>query len=129
MTEAADDDFFDGDPVAWQIQLRILRAFEDLADIEVRESASQIAYRHGRTFAIIWRPGRYLHSDVPLVLSLVLREPSRSSRFKEVVKVAGDTWMHHLELHTAAEVDDEVRAWIRLAWEGADRRVRHQVPR
>lgn len=120
-----EEDFFEGDPVAWQIQLRILRAFEDLTDLEVRESASQIAYRHGRTFAIVWRPGRYLHSDVPLVLSLVLREPMDSPRIKEVVKVAGETWMHHLELRSASEVDDELRSWIRLAWEGADRRVRH----
>lgn len=125
MSEAAADEFFEGDPVAWQIQLRILRAFEDLTDLEVRESVSQIAYRHGRTFAIVWRPGRYLHSDVPLVLSLVLQEPLASPRFKEVVKVAGNTWMHHLELRSAAEVDDELRAWIRLAWTGADRRVRH----
>lgn len=125
MTEAAEDDFFDGDPVAWQIQLRILDAFEDLADIETRESASQLAFRHGRTFAIVWRPGRDQDSDVPLVLSLVQREPLGSPRFKEVVKVAGDTWMHHLELRSAADVDDELRAWIRLAWAGADRRVRH----
>ncbi|QSR26368.1 hypothetical protein CFH99_12105 [Nocardioides aromaticivorans] len=125
MTEAAADDFFDGDPAAWQIQLRILRAFEDLTDLEVRESASQVAYRHGRTFAIVWRPGSHLHSDVPLVLSLVLREPMGSPRFKEVVKVAGDTWMHHLDLRSAAEVDDELQGWIRLAWAGADRRVRH----
>lgn len=125
MSEAADDEFFEGDPVAWQIQLRILRAFEDLTDLEVRESASQIAYRHGRTFAIAWRPGRHLHSDVPLVLSLVLQEPLASPRFKEVVKVAGNTWMHHLELRSAAEVDGELRSWIRLAWTGADRRVRH----
>ncbi len=125
MTEAAEDDFFDGDPVAWQIHLRILDAFEDLLDIETRESPSQIAFRHGRTFAIVWRPGRHQHSGVPLVLSLVQRQPFGSPRFKEVVKVAGDTWMHHLELRSPAEVDDELRAWIRLAWAGADRRVRH----
>ena len=125
MAEAAEIDFFEGDPVAWQIQLRILGAFQDLADIETHESASQIAFRHGRTFAIVWRPGRYLRSGVPRVLSLVMREQLGSPRFKEVVKVAGDTWMHHLELRSAAEVDDEVRGWIRLAWLGADRRVRH----
>lgn len=125
MTDAEDDDFLRGDPVAWRIQLRILRAFEDLTDLEVRESATQIAYRHGRTFAVVWRPGPRLPSEVPLVLTLVLREPLESRRFKEVVKVAGHTWMHHLELRSPGEVDDELGTWIRLAWEGADRRVRN----
>jgi hypothetical protein len=27
--------------------------------------------------------------------------------------------MHHLELYAPADVDDQVRAWIRTAWEEA----------
>ena len=94
-------------------------ALGELIDLETRVSASQIAYRHGRTFAIVWRPGRYVHSDVPLVLSLVLREPLSSTRVKEVVNVARDAWMHHLELRSVDEVDDEVRGWLKKAWDGA----------
>jgi hypothetical protein len=29
--------------------------------------------------------------------------------------------MHHVELHDVSEVDDEVRGWLREAWEHAAR--------
>ncbi|HWJ08244.1 MAG TPA: DUF5655 domain-containing protein [Nocardioides sp.] len=109
MTERAMDvaerDFFEGDPVGREIHGRILDALGDLSDLRTKVSASQIAYRHGRTFAIVWRPDRYLPSEVPLVLSLVLPEPLGSPRPKEIVRVARDACMHHLELRSADEVD------------------------
>lgn len=119
------EEIFESDPTAWPIHYRILRAFDGLSDIETRTSSTQVAYRHGRTFALVSRSGRSAPADVPLVLSLVLRDPLDSARVTEVVKVARDTWMHHLELRSAADVDDEVRAWIVRAWESADRRVGH----
>lgn len=118
MTREAED-FCAGDPLALRIHERVVEALDGLDDVETRISASQLAYRRGRIFALVWRPGRYLRSKVPLVLSLGLREPLRSDRFKEVVEVAPGTWMHHLELRAPAEVDDEVGSWIRLAWEEA----------
>lgn len=121
---AAQEELFARDPEALRIHERIGEVLGELTDLETRVNASQIAYRHGRTFALVWPPGRYVRSDVPLVLSLVLREPLESARVKETVKVARDAWMHHLEIRSVDEVDDEVRAWIRQAWESADRRVR-----
>ncbi|WGY04505.1 DUF5655 domain-containing protein [Nocardioides sp. QY071] len=109
------DEFFDGDPTARQIHDRLVGELTAVEGVEVHVSRSQVAYRLGRTFAIEWRPGRYLRSEVPLVLSLPLRQRLESTRFKQVVQVARGTWMHHLELRSAAEVDDEVRRWIRLA--------------
>lgn len=123
MTGSAAD-FFDGDPTARRIHENLVGELTGVDGVESRTSPSQIAYRLGRTFAIVWRPGRYLRSDVPLVLSLALREPLDSTRFKEVVQVARNSWMHHLELRSAAEVDDEVRGWIRLAREQAQERRR-----
>ena len=35
-----------------------------------------------------------------------------------MVHPAAAQWMHHLEIHDAAEIDDEVAAWLR---EAADR--------
>lgn len=110
----ADEAFFAGDPVACRIHDRLVPEIM-AAGVEARVSRSQVAYRRGRTFALVWRPGRYVRSDVPLVLSLPLRERLDSPRFKQVVQVAPRTWMHHLELRDPDEVDDEVRSWIRLA--------------
>ena len=121
MTGALED-FFEGDRTALRIHARLLSELTAVGGVEVRVSRSQVAYRRGRTFAIEWRPGRYLRSDVPLVLSLPLRERLDSARFKQVVQVPGGTWMHHLELRAPAEVDDEVRGWIRQARDQAQER-------
>lgn len=38
-----------------------------------------------------------------------------SPRFKQLVHPAPSIWMHHLEIHSLDELDDEVRAWLREA--------------
>jgi hypothetical protein len=81
---------------------------------EMRVSKSQVAFRRRRGFAYVWRPDRYLRSDVPAVLSLAADHPIASERFKEVVHPSPRVWMHHLELRDPAEVDCEVEEWLRL---------------
>ena len=86
---------------------------------EVRTTKSQVAFRRRRGFAYLWLPGRYLaHPGADVVLSVVLGRHDPSPRWKEVVHPAAAHWMHHLEIHDAAEIDDEVAAWLR---EAADR--------
>jgi hypothetical protein len=40
-------------------------------------------------------------------------------RWKQIVEPAPGRFTHHLELHTASEIDDEVRRWLQEAWEAA----------
>ena len=42
-----------------------------------------------------------------------------SPRFKEIVEPSEGRFMHHLELFSAEEIDDEVAGWLREAWEYA----------
>jgi hypothetical protein len=44
---------------------------------------------------------------------------SDSPRWKEIVEPAPGRFTHHLELYDVADVDDEVRGWLRQAWEAA----------
>jgi hypothetical protein len=53
------------------------------------------------------------------VLSIALPHEVVSDRFKEVVHPSSHVWMHHLELGDAAQVDDEVRAWLQEAYAAA----------
>lgn len=81
---------------------------------------SQIAFRHRRAFAWAWIPARYLRGRVaPLVLSIALRRRDPSPRWKEIVEPATGRFMHHFELYSAAEIDQEVVAWLREAWSDA----------
>jgi hypothetical protein len=111
--------FFRGSPRGLDLFRAVAQALDSIADVEVRVSKSQIAFRRRRGFAYIWRPGQYLKSNVPAVLSIALARPLDSLRFKEVVHPAAKVWMHHLELREAAQIDDEVTGWLREAYDAA----------
>jgi hypothetical protein len=98
----------------------VRRAVDDVGQTEIRVTKSQIAFRRRTGFAQVWRPGMYLaRSTVPLVLTIGLRQRDASARWKEVVEPAPGHFVHHLELLTPADVDDEVRAWLKEAWQAA----------
>jgi hypothetical protein len=102
----------------------VFRRVKDLVDraapdVAVRASKSQVAFRRGRRFAYLWRPGQYLRNpEAEVVLSIALPRQITSKRFKQVVHPAPSVWMHHLEIHTMEDLDNEVAGWLR---EAADR--------
>ena len=84
--------------------------------VAIRTSTSQVAFRRRRGFAYLWLPGRYLtRPGADVVLSVVLGRHDGSARWKQVVHPAPAHWMHHLEVHDAAEIDAEVAGWLREA--------------
>ena len=99
---------------------KVRSCLDDLGPFEVRATKSQIAFRRRRGFAYLWLPGQYLKNpDAEVVLSVALGRHDRSDRFTEVVHPSTRHWMHHLEVHGPAEVDDEVITWLREAFDRA----------
>jgi len=93
---------------------------ETLGAVEIRVSKSQIAFRRRRAFAWVWVPQRYLRGrQAPLVLTLSFARKDESPRWKEIVEPNPGRFTHHLELRTSTEIDDEVRGWLKEAWETA----------
>jgi hypothetical protein len=93
-------------------------AVADIGLAQLKVGKSQVTFRRRRTFAWAWMPGTYLHGPrPPLVVTVALRRHDVSPRWKEIVEPYPGRFIHHLELRAAAEVDDEVRAWLREAWE------------
>jgi hypothetical protein len=91
-----------------------------LGAVEMRVTKSQVAFRRRKAFAWAWIPEKHLHREAaPLVLSLAFGARHPSKRWKQIVEPAPGRFMHHLELRTPGEIDDEVRAWLRAAWEAA----------
>ena len=83
-------------------------------------SKSQIAFRRDRNFALVWTPDRYLKGRLaPLVLTVLLTRLDGSPRWKQVVEPSRGRFTHHLELYSAADVDEQVRERLREAWEAA----------
>lgn len=113
------ESFFDGSPDGLRVFRAVAQAVDEIAEVQLRVSKSQIAFRRRRGFAYVWQPTQYIDSDIPAVLSIALRHQLHSSRFKAVVRPSVKVWMHHLELREPAEVDDEVKAWLRQAYDSA----------
>ena len=114
------DGFFEGFEPSRPLFEALRAQIESLGPVEIRVGKSQVAFARRRGFAWAWVPDRYLHGrHAPLVLSVSLPHRDASPRWKEVVEPAPGRFMHHLELGTLADVDEEVRGWLREAREAA----------
>lgn len=119
MTQTPQEHFA-GHPVALAAYARVRAVLDPLGPYDVRVTASQVAFRRRRGFAWLWLPGRYLaHPGADVVLTLALGRHDASPRFKEVVHPARGHWMHHVEVHDAADLDGEVAGWLAEAYERA----------
>ncbi len=114
------DTFFAGHEASRPLFDALHDAVRALGAIDVRVTKSQVAFRRGSAFAWAWVPDRYLHGHhAPLVLTVALRRRDDSPRWKEVVEPAKGRFVHHLEIHAASEIDEQVRRWLREAWDAA----------
>ena len=112
--------FFAGRPVGLAALARVEEILDAAGPWSIRTTRSQVAFRRTRGFAYLWDPARYLvRPAVEVVLTIALGRHDPSPRFKEVVHPSPRHWMHHLEIREAADVDAEVAAWLREAWERA----------
>jgi Domain of unknown function (DUF5655) len=118
-TERSPEDLFRGFPDTLTICRRVEEAVCTIGESSVAVTRSQVAFRRRRGFAYVWRPGQYVDSDVPAVLSIALSREVTSDRFKSVVHPSANVWMHHVELHDGLEVDDQVREWLAEAYASA----------
>jgi hypothetical protein len=113
------EEFFAPDAKAVAIYRALARPLVALDGVEVSVTKSQVAFRARRGFAFAWAPQRYVKSDVPVVVSIALREELHSPRIKEVARPSPSTWMHHVELRRVRDVDAELIAWLRRACDEA----------
>ena len=113
------EDLFEGFPETLAVLSVLAEAVTGLGEVSMTVTKSQVAFRRRTGFAYLWRPGQYLASDVPAVVSIALDREVESARFKEVAHPSAAVWMHHLEVRDPSQVDDEVRGWLAEAYAGA----------
>ncbi|MBP6546453.1 MAG: hypothetical protein KA220_07035 [Phenylobacterium sp.] len=114
------DDFFAGHPEARAVHEAVQSAVEAIGPTRMRIGKSQVGFSREHPFAATWRPEQYLRrASAPLVLSVSLRRRDASPRWKEVVEPKPGRFTHHLELSSAKEIDDFVRARLAEAWKEA----------
>ncbi|QDG67081.1 MULTISPECIES: DUF5655 domain-containing protein [unclassified Pseudarthrobacter] len=118
-TASTPGEVFSNSPAGLQLCQAVHDAIMNAVPATVRTTTSQVAFRNRRGFAYVWNPRRHLTTGVPAVLSIALSRRDESPRFKEVVHPSHGVWMHHLELRAPGDVDAEVAAWLREAFDAA----------
>lgn len=114
------DEFFGDKIESRQLFDALLGLIDAIGPAEIAVTKSQVVFRRRRPFAWAWMPGKYLRGKVaPLVLSIAFQKRHPSPRWKSIVEPAPGRFMHHLELHSIADLDNEVAEWLRAAWEAA----------
>lgn len=113
------DDFFRDQPQSRRLFEALSGLIAAIGPAEMAVTKSQIAFRRVKPFAWVWMPGMYLRGRrvAPLVMTLALPQRDPSPRWKEIIEPARGHFIHHLEIYSPADLDDEVRAWLRAAWE------------
>lgn len=115
---AAAERFFEDRPIGLATFRAVLAVLTALGPVMIRTSRSQVAFVRRRGFAWLWLPGKWLrHPVAEVVLSISLGREDPSPRWKQVVHPTPRAWLHHLEVGDPAAIDDEVRAWLREAYE------------
>ena len=113
---SADSDvaaFFDGHPLGLAAFTAVREALSSFGDCSVRVSHSQVAFRRRVGFAVLWLPGQYLRNPgADVVLSIALGRLVPSPRFKQVAPPSPSQWVHHLELRTVDDIDEQVADWL-----------------
>jgi hypothetical protein len=114
------EEFFAGYDHSFQLFAALRQEIVKIGPAEMRVQKSQVSFRRLRPFASVWIPGKVLpRAAPPLVLTLGFRFRDDSPRWKEIVEPHPGRFTHHLELYSVEEIDDQVRAWLKAAWDEA----------
>jgi hypothetical protein len=118
-TNRTPEGFFEGSPDGLALYASVKDAVAAIGESTVQVTKSQIAFRRRKGFAYVWRPGQYVKSEVPAVLSIALPRELTSERIKSIAHPSAKVWMHHIELCESSQIDGEVREWLAEAYQGA----------
>ena len=115
--------FFNGHPEA----LPLYRAFEErlLAELEgviIQPQKSQITLKNRRVFGAVSFLAARKAKDRPnpyITVTLGLNRRLDSLRVDKVSEPYPGRWTHHLVIGATDEIDDELMAWVREAYDFA----------
>ena len=115
------DDFFGDQVTSRQLFSALMDMVNDIGPTEQRITKSQIALHVKRPFAWVWMPGRYLRGRIaPLVLTISFPKRDPSPLWKEIVEPTPGRFIHHLEVYSADDLDQQVREWLSAAMAAAN---------
>jgi hypothetical protein len=108
------DGFFEGKPPeARSLYDALVGVIGELGPFEQVPTKTRIAFMVRVRFAAVNRVG----GDGSLVCHVWLKRRIESPRFTKVELLGRTDWVHHFVLASEAELDEELRSWMREAYD------------
>lgn len=113
------EQLFAGRPAALEL-FHVTRAvIESFGPVLMEVMKTQVSFGAKTKFAWVWLPQMWIRKQPEngIVLTFALNRRIGDSRVKEVVEPRPGRFTHHVVIRTEADLDNEVRAWLREAYE------------
>src|SRR5882724_3333592 len=94
----------------------VLKAIRRCGTVKVLPEKTRIAFQARMSFAQLTTRSKWVDGHV--VLARRLEQP----RFRKIETISARNHVHHFRLMSAAEVDEEVEAWLREAYAVGEQR-------
>ncbi len=111
--------FFSGRPIQLRLFDLVRQYLESLGSREARVTKSQISFSNRRQVAWVWLPQPWAKNRPPncIVLSFGLGRRVDHPQIVQAVEPYPGRWMHHIIIETEADLNENVRKWLREAYE------------
>ena len=92
---------------------------ESLGPVRMEAMKSQISFGTRTKFAWVWLPPPWAKNrpENSIILTFGLRRHVEHERIMQAVEPRPGRWTHHVILEKQADLDEDVRAWLREAYD------------
>jgi hypothetical protein len=110
---------FEGRPVALGLFAVVRRYVESFGPVTIEVAKTQVSFGSKRKFAWVWLPQMWIKKqpENSIVLAISLRRKVVHHRIKEATEPYPGRWTHHIVIEKESGFDEEVKRWLREAYE------------
>lgn len=110
---------FAGRPVSMALFHALRLYIESLGPVRMEAMKSQISFGTRTKFAWVWLPMPWAKNrpENSIVLTFGLRRHVEHERIVQAVEPRPGRWTHHVIIEEQADLDEDVRAWLREAYD------------
>lgn len=118
------EDLFVGWAEALALFQAVRRYIESIGPVTMEATKSQISFGTETKFAWVWlpRPWDKKRPENSIVLTFSLGRHIEHVRIAQVVEPYPGRWTHHVIIENEADLDQDVRGWLRYAYVFSQRR-------
>lgn len=115
------ESLFQGRPEALRLFDAVRGYIESLDSVTIEPAKTQVSFGAVGKFAWVWLPQSWVkkRSETSITLTFSLGRRVAHEKIAEVVEPRPGRWIHHVVIEEESDFDEDVRAWLREAYEAA----------